>query len=284
VRYSFREKKLLCVFITTRKDVPGLDAVFKALETAYPEQIVAIVQNINDDPGTVLLGEANRYHRKIGELTETLGSIRVPVGPLSFLQVNSGQASHLYWRVRDLIGRGPFKAGLDLYSGVGVMAMHLAPVTKKILAVEEVGAAALEGVTAARHNRVHNVLQVCADSLEGVRTFQSEWGSPDWVVLNPPRKGCEPEVLAALAEKPPQKLVYVSCNPVTLARDIKDLLAKMPDLALKTLEPIDMFPQTDHVECIALLESAAASSSKKKPRSRGGKASKKAMRGSKTLH
>lgn len=253
VRYSFREKKLLVVFITSTSTVPGLDTVVKTLEAAFGERVNSIVQNINSDAGNVLLGEANKYLRKKGDITETMGAFRVPIGPLSFLQVNSLQASYLYNRVKKLIGPGPFQGGLDLYSGVGLIAMHLAKSTKRILAVEEVGAAALESITAVRRNRIHNIMQICGDALEGIATFLNEWGAPDWAVLNPPRKGCEEDVLSAVASRPPGKLVYVSCNPMTLARDLSYLM-KATDLKLRHLEPVDMFPQTEHIECIALLE------------------------------
>jgi 23S rRNA (uracil1939-C5)-methyltransferase len=97
VRYSFREKKLITVFVTSTEKVPGLEKVFAKLgaDPEWSKKCVAIVQNINADAGNVLLGEANRYYKKSGELTETMGPFRVPVGPLSFLQVNSLQASYL---------------------------------------------------------------------------------------------------------------------------------------------------------------------------------------------
>jgi 23S rRNA (uracil1939-C5)-methyltransferase len=286
VRYSYRDKKILCVFITTKKNVPGLDRVVEKLQETYGDRIVAIVQNINDDAGNVLLGEANRYFKKAGELTEQMGALRVSVGPLSFLQVNSAQASYLYRRVKELLGKGPYKQGLDLYSGVGLMAMHLAPSTEKILSVEEVGPAALEGVTAARRNKIHNVLQLCADAHDGVATFHREWGRPDWVVLNPPRKGCEPQVLEAILKRPPKKIIYVSCGPKSLARDLRYLVDEGA-YRIVTLEPVDMFPQTAHVECIALLEQRKASRSEQdtasKPTKRGPRQSGRPKR-SKTLH
>lgn len=290
VRYSFREKKLICVFVTTKKNVPGLEAAVAKLIKIHGEQIVALVQNINDDDGNVLLGEANRFFRKDGELTEQMGQLRVSVGPLSFLQVNTSQASHLYKRVKDLLGKGPYRQGLDLYSGVGIMAMHLAASTEKILSVEEVGPAALEGVTAARRNKIHNVLQLCADALEGIHTFYKEWGRPDWVVLNPPRKGCEAPVIEALIEKAPAKIIYISCGPKSLARDLKMLMSR-GQYKLTALEPFDMFPQTAHVECIALLEQKKIRTAKEPARNKASSGSgvprhskARASRGSKTLH
>jgi 23S rRNA (uracil1939-C5)-methyltransferase len=283
VRYSFRDKKVICVFVTTKKSVPGLETVIEKLQAAYGEKIVALVQNINDDPGNVLLGEANRFAVKSGELTEQMGLLRVSVGPLSFLQVNSAQAAYLYQRVKELLGKGPYKQGLDLYSGVGIMAMHLAASTDKILSVEEVGPAALEGVTAARRNKIHNVLQLCADSYDGVMTFHKEWGRPDWVVLNPPRKGCEQPVLDALLEKAPGKIVYVSCGPKSLARDLKHLTEK-GSYRIVALEPVDMFPQTAHVECIALLEEKKAPKGEKAKDPKRTSRHAKGKKGSKTLH
>lgn len=256
VRYSFREKKLLVVFVSTAAKVPGLDRVIQSIDEneIWKKQVVSIVQNINADQGNVLLGEANKFFKRAGELTETMGPFRVPVGPLSFLQVNSLQANFLYKRVKEILGKGPFEAGLDLYSGVGLMAMHMASTTKRILAVEEVGPAALEAITAARRNRVGNILELCGDALEGIQTFVNEWGTPGWVILNPPRKGCDERILTALAQKPPKKLVYVSCNPQTLARDLGLLLNENRGFILKSIEPVDMFPQTEHTECIAYLE------------------------------
>ena len=265
VRYSFREKKLLVVFVTTTAKVPGLEKVVELIgkHPVWKDKVVSLVQNINADAGNVLLGEANRFFKKTTELTESMGPYRVPVGPLSFLQVNSLQASYLYKRVKELIGKGPYNSGLDLYSGVGLIAMHLSPVTKRILAVEEVGPAALEGITAARRNRIHNVLELCGDALEGIQTFTNEWGSADWIVLNPPRKGCDEKVLASIVAKPPRKLVYVSCNPTTLARDIMMLLSGHPNFVVKSIEPVDMFPQTEHVECLVLIENKSFKRSSK---------------------
>jgi 23S rRNA (uracil1939-C5)-methyltransferase len=279
VRYSFREKKLLCVFVTGAQNVSGLPELLAELVERFQSKLSTvvqnIVQNINDGEGNVLLGEANRYHFKKSELTESMGSFRVPVGPLSFLQVNSSQASYLYKRVSQLL-KGNHRQGLDLYSGVGLMAFHMASNTEQILAVEEVGAAALEAITAARRGKLNNVLQLCADAREGIKTFHEEFGIPDWVILNPPRKGCDPDVLRILSEKIPDKLVYVSCNPRTQARDLALLMRWQPTLKLKSLEPVDMFPQTMHIECIAYLENTSV----KKVGKHGGKGRK----GSKTLH
>jgi 23S rRNA (uracil1939-C5)-methyltransferase len=257
VRYSFFQKSFVLVFVSNQKEVPGLAEVFAGLQKLEVfKSIKAIVQNINNDRTNVLLGEANRFISRSGELVEKLGAFKVPVGPLSFLQVNTSQATHLYKRVERLLEPSgvAYGTGLDLYGGIGLMAMHAAQFTETVLSVEDMGSAALEGMTAARRNKISNVLYFCGDALEGLKTFHSEWGVPDWVIVNPPRRGCDEEVLREIAKKMPAKLVYVSCNPRTLARDVLHLLECAPGLRLRTLEPFDMFPQTAHVETIALLE------------------------------
>lgn len=255
VRYSFFQKAFVLVFVSNQKEVPGLPEVFEKLQKiANSKSIKAIVQNINNDRTNVLLGEANRFVSRSGELIEKLGAFKVPVGPLSFLQVNSAQASNLYRRVEKLLSGRAYSTGLDLYGGIGLMAMHASAFTETILSVEEMGSAALEGMTAARRNKISNVLYFCGDALEGLKTFHSEWGVPDWIVLNPPRRGCEEEVLREIAKKMPSNILYVSCNPRTLARDIVFLMEHGPGLKIKTIEPFDMFPQTAHVETIVMLE------------------------------
>ncbi len=257
VRYSFFQKAFVLVFVSNHKEVPGLREVFDALQKLpIFKSVKAVVQNINNDRTNVLLGEANRFISRSGELVEKLGSYKVPVGPLSFLQVNSSQASHLYKRVEKLLApeKSTYATGLDLYGGIGLMAMHASSYTESVLSVEDMGSAALEGMTAARRNKISNVLYFCGDALEGLKTFHGEWGVPDWIILNPPRRGCDEAVLREIAKKMPAKIVYVSCNPRTLARDVLLLLEYAPGLRMRTLEPIDMFPQTAHVETIALLE------------------------------
>lgn len=255
VRYSFFQKSFVMVFVSNQKEVPGLKQVFEALPSLPQAKVIkAVVQNINNDRTNVLLGEANRFISRGGELVEKLGSFKVPVGPLSFLQVNSAQASNLYKRVEKLLSDSSYATGLDLYGGIGLMAMHAAKFTETVLSVEDMGSAALEGMTAARRNKISNVLYFCGDALEGLKTFHSEWGVPDWVILNPPRRGCDEAVLREIAKKMPFRIIYVSCNPRTLARDLLHLLEFGPGLRLRTLEPFDMFPQTAHVETIALLE------------------------------
>lgn len=255
VRYSFFQKAFVLVFVSNQKEVSGLKEVFEDVKNLpIAKSIKAIVQNINDDQTNVLLGEANRFVLRAGELVEKLGSFKVPVGPLSFLQVNSMQASNLYKRVEKLLSGEHYSTGLDLYGGIGLMAMHASSYTDTVLSVEEMGSAALEGMTAARRNKVSNVLYFCGDALEGLKTFHGEWGVPEWIILNPPRRGCEEDVLREVAKKMPSKIVYVSCNPRTLARDLLFLMELGPGLRIKTIEPFDMFPQTAHVETVVLLE------------------------------
>lgn len=253
VRYSFLQKKFLVVFVTSKAKIYGLSEVVFSLKRKYGTKLTSIVQNINDSESDVLLGGANRFLMKKEELVEKLGSYKVPVGPLSFVQVNTSQASYLYKRVKQILGTEANRLGVDLYSGVGLFAMHLHKNTDSIVAVEENGSSVLEAASALRQNKIHNVLPMCSDAVEGLEKIYDEFGSADWVVLNPPRRGCSKSVLQQLANDAPGKIVYVSCNPKSLARDIRFLLDNNASFQLKLIEPVDMFPLTEHVECIALL-------------------------------
>lgn len=272
VRYSFLEKKFVLVFVTDQNEVPGLKKVMGDLLADFRPRIASIVQNMNSGEGNVLLGEANRYLYKSKDLTERFGPFRVTVGPLAFLQVNVAQAVHLYKRAEAILGKSRSQLGLDLYSGIGLFSLFLSRHTDTIMAVEENGSAALEAITSFRRNKAANILQLCSDSTEGFSHCVSELGVPDWVVLNPPRKGCDLGLLRQIQDKSPQKIVYVSCHPQTLARDIAILMKDRNDFVLKSLEPVDMFPQTDHVECLAYIERSKSSpTSQRRDRSRKSK-------------
>jgi 23S rRNA (uracil1939-C5)-methyltransferase len=178
--------------------------------------------------------------------------VEVLISPRSFLQVNNEAAALLYNAVlerADLTGK---QTVLDLYCGIGGIALTLAPHAKRVVGIEMNTEAVADARRNARLNNRRNcrfeagdVRELLADSIEDEQRF-------DLVVLNPPRKGCDREVLQQVAELAPQRIVYVSCSPQTLARDL-DILAGL-GYACRELQPVDMFPQTPHVENVALLE------------------------------
>lgn len=254
VRYSFFQKKSMLVLVTSQQKIPGLSELVSEFVEKFQSELVSVVQNINKSSGNAVLGSKNKYLFNQGELLEKFGPYSVLVGPLSFLQVNTSMAEVIYKKVKSLIGKGPHKIGIDLYSGMGLMGMYLAKQTERVIAIEELRAASEAGLVSARRNGITNIHALCGDVMELLDPSQFPSGAVDWLVLNPPRKGCEKGVLKKVSQLAPRRLVYVSCNPKTLARDCQVLLKE--GFQLKTVEPYDMFPQTEHVETVVLLERA----------------------------
>ncbi|PIQ96357.1 MAG: 23S rRNA (uracil(1939)-C(5))-methyltransferase RlmD [Nitrospinae bacterium CG11_big_fil_rev_8_21_14_0_20_56_8] len=249
IRHSRETGETLIGFVTTA----GQFSTAFLKEFSSPEMqnrfgITGVVQNINRQTTNVVFGPGNHLLHGENRYREILGSLQFDLSLTSFFQVNPAQAVKLY----DLAGEwaSPVAGGaIDAYSGAGGIALWLARTGKKVVGIEEFPPAAQN----AGHNANLNHLTSCsflegsvehhlADLLQG-----SEWGT---VILDPPRKGCSEEVLARLCESGPQQIVYISCNPSTLARD----LARLERYQLRETVMVDMFPQTPHVESAVRLQ------------------------------
>jgi 23S rRNA (uracil1939-C5)-methyltransferase len=184
-------------------------------------------------------------------LEQRVGNVRFHVGASSFFQVNYRQTARMVDRVRTLLDPQQNTRLLDLYCGVGLFALSLAPFVAEVVGIEEWAPAIEDARRSAKLNGASNTaFEVGAVE----RVLQAQNGSFDRVVLDPPRRGCAPEVLDALTMLAPQRIVYVSCHPGTLARDCKQLAAA--GYRITSAEVIDMFPHTHHVESIVRLERA----------------------------
>jgi 23S rRNA (uracil1939-C5)-methyltransferase len=184
-------------------------------------------------------GQAHYSERLLGQ--------RFRIGSPSFFQVNTRQAEHLVELVRARLGLNPDTVLVDAYSGVGAFAVLLAPSVRKVIAIEESSAAMKDAAVNCRG--IEN-LQAIEGKTEDVLDALEE--ASDAVILDPPRVGCHPDTLASLVRTAPRRIVYVSCEPETLARDLSTLVRG--GFRVSGVEPVDMFPQTYHVECVATLE------------------------------
>ncbi|MCT7905162.1 23S rRNA (uracil-C(5))-methyltransferase RlmCD [Candidatus Ornithobacterium hominis] len=184
-------------------------------------------------------------------ITEEMEGLRFKIGPKSFYQTNPQQALHLYQITRDFADLDGSEIVYDLYTGTGTIAQFIAQKAKKVIGVESVP----EAIVAARENAAFNQIDNCTfyvGDMKNVFTdaFVQENGYPDVIVVDPPRDGMHPKVVENLLNIAPEKIVYVSCNSATQARDLEKLKEKY---TLKKVQPVDMFPQTYHVENVALL-------------------------------
>lgn len=249
-RVSHGRGELLLCLVTAAARFPQGAALAEGLMAAIPE-CVGVVQNVNGTPGNAILGPVTRTLSGRDHLLEDLDGLRFLVSAPSFFQVSPVQAAALY-RVavrQAALSRG--QVAWDVYAGVGTLSLYLARTGAQVHAVEEVADAVRDGRRNAAANGAFG-LRFHAGAAEAVLPALAARGPrPDVVVLDPPRKGASEAVLAAVAAAAPARVVYVSCNPATLARDVERLADA--GYRLREVQPVDMFPQTPHVECSALL-------------------------------
>ncbi len=253
-RASHGKGEVLACLVTAHPDFPEGPALARSLIREVPE-VVGVVHNIQGSPGNAILGADTRPIVGADHLIEELDGLRFAVSAPSFFQVAPAQASRLYRVAVEQAGLVGGESAFDVYAGVGTLSLFLAAGGATVEAIEEVPAAVRDG----RHNASLNVQRLGdgrvrfhlgrAESV--VPSLVARRLRPEVVVLDPPRKGAAPEVLAAIGSAAPDRVVYVSCNPATLARDI-ELLGEH-GYRPQEVQPVDMFPQTAHVECAALL-------------------------------
>lgn len=245
-RVSIAREQLMVIFVTNGAHIPKVDELLTDMQGALPE-LVTVAQNVNRRRTSMVLGEETRIICGEPHLIEELNGLSFAISPNSFFQVNSQQAAVLSQLVVDYASTKVGTRALDCYSGTGSLALHLAREGAHVLGIEEVG----DAVRDAKLNAALNGLEGTDFRVGRVEVLLPgilKEGRVDVAVVDPPRKGCEPEVLEALIAAGIPRLVYVSCNPSSLARD----LAVLADggYVLQEVQPVDMFPHTSHVETV----------------------------------
>jgi 23S rRNA (uracil1939-C5)-methyltransferase len=250
VRVSETENRAMAVLVTAERNFNEIHHLAKHIQKAVPE-VEVVAQNVNSSTGNVIFGEKDHFVTKQRVLGDAIGETRFVISPRSFFQVNSGGARLIYEKVREwgaLTGR---ESVVDLYCGVGGISLFLAPHAREVVGIEVVEAAVADAEKNARLNGIRNCRFEAGGAAELLEELHEEGMRPALVVLNPPRKGCDEEVLRDAAGLTPAKIIYVSCSPQSLARDL-DILARL-GYRTREVQPVDMFPQTPHVENVALL-------------------------------
>jgi 23S rRNA (uracil1939-C5)-methyltransferase len=249
-RVSNDGRELLLCLVTARPDFPQGGEMALRLMEALPA-CVGVVQNVQGAPGNAILGPVTRTLRGRGHLHERLDGLQFLVSAPSFFQVSPLQAERLYAVALEQAALDRRQVVYDLYAGVGTLSLFLARAAGRVHAVEEVAPAVADGRRNAAANHLSNLSFHLGATEAVLPALLAHGPRPDVVVLDPPRKGAAASVCEAIARAAPARVVYVSCNPATLARDVERLAAH--GYALQEVQPVDMFPQTAHVECSALL-------------------------------
>ena len=243
--------EIMAVIVINGNGVPAENELINELKTAVGDSLVSIQLNINTENTNVILGKkcVSVYGEKY--IRDTICGISVRISPLSFFQVNRTMAERLYEKAAEY-AEPDGKTVLDLYCGTGTIGLSMARRARRVIGVEVIPQAVDDARINAMENGIKNAEFICADAAVAAKRISKRGEMPQVVVLDPPRKGCEDELLRIVAEEfKPQRIVYVSCDPATLARDVSRLEARGYELLEYT--PIDLFPRTAHVETVVLL-------------------------------
>ncbi len=241
----------MVVLVLNGKTAPNEAGLVERLRAALGEGLKSVQINVNQKDTNVVLGEENRVLYGQAYITDILCGVRLRISPLSFYQVNRDMAERLYEKAAEY-ARPEGKEVLDLYCGIGSIGLSMAKKAKQIIGVEIVEAAVRDARANAVLNGFENTRFLCATATRAAEQLAREGIRPEVVIVDPPRKGCDEALLKTVAQDfCPERLVYVSCDPATLARDVA-VLSRL-GYELKEYTPFDLFPRTGHVETVALL-------------------------------
>ncbi|MCK6554423.1 23S rRNA (uracil(1939)-C(5))-methyltransferase RlmD [Candidatus Binatia bacterium] len=250
VRVSHWAKTAQVILVTRTHTLPHRRELVRALQRV--RGVASVVQNVNPDPGNVILGSEYVPLTAETALQERIGGLKLKTRAGAFLQANVPAARKLYELALAWANPGPEDYCLDVYCGIGATTLFLAGGSRLALGIEESPIAVADATVNARLNGFHNVRFMSGDAESALPAAATRLPRVDIILLNPPRKGATETVRAAIVECRPRRIVYVSCAPDTLARDLDWFAAR--GYPCTRLQPFDFMPQTEHVECVALLE------------------------------
>jgi 23S rRNA (uracil1939-C5)-methyltransferase len=248
VRYGLMTNEIMVVLITRTKDLPHKRKIIEEILAHIPN-VKSIVQNINPNRTNVILGNETVVLWGSEYIYDYIGNIKFAISAKSFYQVNPEQTKVLYEKALEYANLTGDETVIDAYCGIGTITLFLAKKAKKVYGVEVVPEAIEDAKRNAELNGITNAEFAVGEAETVIPKWKEQGIVPEVIVVDPPRKGCEETLLNTIIEMKPKRVVYVSCNPATLARDLRTL----EDGGFKTLEvqPVDMFPHTTHVECVS---------------------------------
>ena len=250
-RFGRKTDELMIVLITRTEKLPHREEIVGKIVAALPN-VKSIVHNVNPKRTNVILGEKTQVLWGQDVIYDYIGNVKFAISPRSFYQVNPVQTQVLYDKALAYAGLTGEEIVIDAYCGIGTISLFLAQQAKKVYGVEVVSDAINDAKKNADLNGITNVEFTVGEAETVIPNWAKEGIHADVIVVDPPRKGCDAALLKTIIEMKPKRVVYVSCNPATLARDLGILEAD--DYQTVEVQPVDMFPMTMHVECCALLK------------------------------
>ncbi|OHW62042.1 23S rRNA (uracil-C(5))-methyltransferase RlmCD [Andreesenia angusta] len=250
VRDSKQTGDTMVVIVTAAKKMPMIELLSDLLVEEIPE-VKTVVQNINTAGGSSILGPKSRVVYGEGYIYDYVGEHKFKISPETFFQVNTDGMELLYSKVMEYAALDGSECVYDIYCGIGTITLMLAEKAKTVYGVEYVEKSVANAIENAELNNISNVEFYAGKAESVMPDLYRDGRKADVVVIDPPRKGCEKKVLEILVKVEPKKVVYVSCNPSTMARDIAFLVEN--GYSVQKVQPVDMFPMSSHVEAVALL-------------------------------
>lgn len=250
VRVGFKTNEIMIVIVTRSEEVPNKDKLISELTNTFPA-VKSIVQNVNDQKTNVIFGAITKTLCGSDYIKDELCGLEFLISARSFYQINPIQTEVLYQKAVEFADIQKNDIVFDAYCGIGTITLFLARVAKQVYGVEIVPEAIADAKVNAQINGLNNAEFEVGKSEVVIPRLIQEGIIPDVIVVDPPRKGCDSELLEAIINAAPKRVVYVSCDSATLARDIEILVRG--GYQLDVVQPVDMFSQTAHVETVALM-------------------------------
>lgn len=250
LRYAEKTDELMVCIVANANELRKEKQLVQMLSENLPN-LKSIVLNTNTDKTNVITGKKCRTLYGDGYITDILCDMKFRISPLSFYQVNRTQAEKLYQKAAEFANLNKNETLLDMYCGTGTIGLTMANYVKNLIGVEIIPQAVEDAKNNAVLNEISNAEFICADAAQAAKILQKRNVKPDCIVLDPPRKGCESSLIDTISEMSPERIVYVSCDPATLARDIK--LFSEKGYFVEKAVPVDLFPRTTHVETVVLM-------------------------------
>lgn len=250
IKVGIRTHEIMCILVINGKKIPYENELVEMLVKTY--NVKTIVKNINTKNTNVILGNENITIHGDGYIYDTLGDYTFKISPMSFYQVNPVQAEVLYNTAIEMANLNKEDILFDLYCGIGTIGIFASPYIKKVYGIEIVEQAIEDAKENAKINNIDNI-EFQAGDVERVfsNLMEKKQIYPDVIIVDPPRKGLDINTINNILAVEPKKLVYISCNPATMVRDMKLLEEKYE---IGEIQPVDMFPFTTHVECVSVLK------------------------------
>lgn len=250
-RKAFETGDIMACAVINGDSIPKADLLISLLKENV-KGLKSVVLNINKEKTNVILGKKSVTVWGDDFITDRLLGKTFIISPNSFYQVNHHQCEKLYSKAKEFAGLNGGETVVDLYCGVGTIGLTLSDSVKSLYGIEIIPQAVENAKINAKLNNADNAEFICADAPKGAQILKEKGVKPDVVILDPPRKGCDKALLDTVESMKPKKIVYVSCDSATLARDLQILDQK--GYKTKRVTAVDMFPRTPHIEAVALVE------------------------------